>query len=93
MNELNVEFNNYINEFQKLNTDKKREEFIKQLKDFLAILTVIGNSEGLKLEYLKNREILDLKNEFVSEDDFIEASLVYLENAKNIVGQIFEKTM
>ena len=93
MDELNIEFNNYIEEFRKLDTNLKREELIKQIKDFIAILTVIAKEDNLDVEYLKSREILDLNKESISEDDFLEAAMVYIENAKNIVGQIFEKTM
>ena len=93
MNELNVEFNNYIEELRKLDTHAKREELIKQIKDFIAILTVIAQSDGFDVEYLKSKEILDLNKDFITEDDFLEAAIVYLENAKNIVGQIFEKNM
>ena len=93
MNELNVEFNNYIEELRKLDTHAKREELIRQIKDFIAILTVIAEEDNLGVEYLKSKEILDLNKDSVSEDDFLEAAIVYIENAKNIVGQIFEKTM
>ena len=41
----------------------------------------------IELNFLKNREILDLNSNPVSEDDFIEAALVYLEVAKNIIGE------
>ena len=93
MNELNVEFSNYIEEFRKLNTNTKRAELIKQIKDFIAVLTVIAEDDGLDVEFLKSKEILDLNKDFITEDDFLEATIVYLENAKNIVGQIFEKNM
>lgn len=91
MNELNVLFNNYIEEFKKLDTNSKREEFIRVLKEFVAFLNVMASNEGLEVNFLKNNEILDLKKEYITEDDFIEASLVYLENAKNIIGEFLDK--
>lgn len=93
MNELNIEFNNYIEEFKKLDVRDKRDEFIRILKEFIVVLETIAKNEGVETTFLKNREILDLQNEFVSEDDFIEASLVYLENAKNIIGEFLEKKL
>lgn len=54
---------------------------------------VVATNEGVDTNFLKNKEILDLQKEFVSEDDFIEASLVYLENAKNIIGEFLEKKL
>lgn len=93
MNELNVLFNNYIGEFKKLDTNSKREEFIRVLKEFVAFLNVMASNEGIEVNFLKNNEILDLKKEYVTEDDFIEACLVYLENAKNIIGEFLDKKL
>ena len=54
------------------------------------MLSVISNNEGLNVDYLKSREILDIKQDEITEDDFIEACLVYLENSKNIIGKLLE---
>lgn len=93
MNELNIEFNDYIEKFKQLDTNSKREEFIRLLKEFVVMLSVVATNEGIKTDFLKSNEILDLKKENVSEDDFIEASLVYLENAKNIIGEFIDKKL
>jgi len=93
MGELNIQFNNYIEEFKKLDINSKRDEFIRILKEFVVILNVMATNEGVETTFLKNNEILDLQKEYVSEDDFIEASLVYLENAKNIIGEFLEKKL
>ena len=93
MEELNIEFNNYINEYKKLDLESKRDEFLNELKDYVASLTVIANANNIPVNYLKNKEILDLKREIVSEDDFLEAAMVYLENSKEIVGQILDKIL
>ena len=93
MNELNVEFNKYIEEFKKLDTYSKREEFIRMLKEFVAILNTMASNEGIEVNFLKSQEILDLQKENVTEDDFIEACLVYLENAKNIIGEFLDKKL
>lgn len=93
MNELNTEFNNYIEKFKQLDTNSKREEFIRLLKEFVVMLNVVATNEGIKTDFLKSNEILDLKKDDVSEDDFIEASLVYLENAKNIIGEFIDKKL
>ena len=93
MDELNVQFNNYVEEFKKLDINSKRGEFIRLLKEFVVMLSVIAKNNGVEVSFLKNNEILDLQKENVSEDDFIEAALVYLENAKNIIGEFFEKQL
>lgn len=93
MDELNIQFNNYIEEFKQLDTNSKRDEFIRILKEFVVVLNVMATNEGVETNFLKNKEILDLQKEYVSEDDFIEASLVYLENAKNIIGEFLEQKL
>ena len=93
MDELNVQFNNYVEEFKKLDINSKRDEFIRLLKEFVVMLSVIAKNNGVEVTFLKNNEILDLQKEFVSEDDFIEAALVYLENAKNIIGEFLDNQL
>ena len=87
----NEEFNKYIEEFKKLELESKKAEFLDQLRDFVASLTVIASSKSIPISFLRNNEILDLNNDVVSDGDFFEAAIVYLENSKNIVGQILEK--
>ena len=93
MDELNIAFNEYINEFKKLDINLKRDEFIRSLKEFLAVISVLANNEGIETTFLKNNEILDLQKENVTEDDFLEAAMVYLENAKNTIGEFLEKKL
>ena len=93
MDELSNAFNGYIDEYKKLDIKSKREEFLNQLRDYVASLTVIANAYNVSVNYIKSREILDLKKDFVSENDFLEAAVVYLENSKNIIGQILEKIL
>lgn len=87
MEEKNRVFKEYIEAFKELDTDRKREEFIKSLKDFIVIFDSLAQQDNIKIEYMHSNEILDLQKENLSEDDFIEASVVYLEIAKDIIGQ------
>ena len=87
MEELNLAFNNYIEEVKKLDTLGKRNELINSVKQLIAIFESFAKDDNIELHFLKNSEILDLNNPSVSEDDFIEAALVYLEVAKNIIGE------
>jgi len=90
MEELNIAFNNYMDEFKKLTTQEKREELIDSIKELIAGLQYLASQEQKELHYIKNREILDLNNEEVSEDDFIEAAFVYMEVAKNMLGEYLQ---
>lgn len=87
MEEKNRIFKEYIEAFKELDTDRKREEFIKSLKDFIVIFDSLAQKDNIKIEYMHSNEILDLQKENLSEDDFIEASVVYLEIAKDVIGQ------
>jgi len=91
MEELNLAFNNYIEEVKKLDTTGKRNELINSIKQLIAVFESMAADDRIELHFLKNREILDLSNNPVSEDDFIEAALVYLEVAKNMIGEYLEK--
>ena len=94
MEELNIAFNNYIEEVKKLDTTGKRNELINSIKQLIAVFESFADSDKIELNFLKNREILDLRNNPVSEDDFLEASLVYLEVAKNIIGEyLYQKNI
>lgn len=87
MMERETAFNDYINEYKKLNIVEKREEYISALKELIVLFEGFASIDNIKLEYLKNNEILDLNKDDVSEDDFLEAALVYLEVSKDIIGQ------
>ena len=91
MEELNLAFNNYIEEVKKLDTAGKRDELIYSIKKLIAIFESFAKEDNIEINFLKSREILDLNNTTVSEDDFIEAALVYLEVAKNIIGEYLLK--
>lgn len=91
MDELNLAFNKYIEEYKKLTVLEKREELIKSIKELIAGFEKIATVDNIELHYLRNREINDLKGENVSEDDFLEGTLVYIEVAKNMIGEYLGK--
>lgn len=91
MEELNKLFDEYMEEFKKLDTPKKRDEIINSIKQLIVAFEQLAISDHIELHYLKNNEIKDLKRDNVSEDDFLEAELVYLEVAKNLIGEYLEK--
>lgn len=91
MEELNALFNDYMNEFKKKDTKEKRNEIINNIKEIIVAFEQLALQDNIKLHFLKNNEINDLNKQFVSEDDFLEAELVYLEVAKNIIGQYLDE--
>ena len=91
MEETEKLFNNYIEEYKKLDISLKRAELINSLKEMIATIDAKAKMGNIDLYYLKSREILDLNNDNVSEDDFLEAALVYLEAGKHLIGEYIDK--
>lgn len=81
-------FAQYIIDFKKLSIESKKQEIIYSLKELLAVFDALSIDEGIKLEYLKSNEILETN----TEDDFLEAILVYLEITKDVIGQYLLKS-
>lgn len=90
MSDINETFNDYILEFKKLTTIEKREEILNSIKELIVIFEQMAKMDNICLSYLKSQEILDIKKSN-TEDDYLEALLVYLENAKNLIGQYLDK--
>lgn len=87
MEELNVAFNNYMQEVKKLDTNGKRKELYDSLMELGNLIAKLSERDNIELHYLKNKEIGDLYKENLSEDDFLEAMLVYFEMIKNAIGE------
>lgn len=93
MEELNNSFENYIEEFKKLSVKDKREEVINSVKEIIAVFDKIARDDNIVLNFLKALEIDDLNKDKVSEDDYLEGLIVYIEAAKNMIGQyLYEKS-
>ncbi|MBQ3020679.1 MAG: hypothetical protein IJD92_00465 [Bacilli bacterium] len=90
MEELKYDFDKYIEALKGTDTKFKRKELIDSIKELIYIFDTIAQADGVELHYLKSKEIIDLTKENVSEDDFLEAAIVYLENAKNIIGEYLD---
>ena len=88
--ELNTTFNNYINEVKKLDTTSKRNELINSVKEIITLFQNLVSKDNIEIHYLKSKEILELSKQTMSEDDFIELTLIYVEVAKNIIGEYLE---
>ena len=87
MNELNESLNEYIEAVKELDTTSKRQELYESLIDFGKSISEIAQEDDIELHYLSNKEVEDLYNDNLSEDDFLEAMLVYVEMIKNMVGE------
>ena len=80
-------FKEYIDNYKTLDVNSKRNELIEAIKEMIVIFDNLSANDNINLEYLKSNEILDINKTDYSEDDFLEAAMVYLEIAKDIIGQ------
>ena len=91
--ELNSSFNEYLETFKQLNVPEKRMEIIRAVNEITASFDMLASEANVKLSHLKSKEIFDLKEGYESEDDYLEALLVYIENAKSVLGEYLLKMM
>ena len=91
MNEVEIAFKEYVDAFKQMETIDKRKEIIRNINEVTAMFDMLAAESNMQLSYLKSKEVTDLKDEYESEDDYLEALLIYIENAKSIVGQYLAK--
>lgn len=85
--ELKQAFEDYIEKFKDIDIVDKKAKVISKLKEFNALISTLIESEGKEPYYLKSKEVSELNNGMESEDDFLEALLVYMENSENLLAQ------
>ena len=91
MNEVEIAFKEYVDAFKQMETIDKRKEIICNIIDVSAMFVMLATESNMQLSYLKSNEVTELKDGYESEDDYLEALLVYIENAKSILGQYLAK--
>lgn len=88
--ELENSYNEYISKYTQLNIEQKRSEIIEKLKHVIVLFQQICSIKGFNDNLLVNKELLDLNNENVSEDDFLEGIFVYINMLEDIIGKTME---
>lgn len=87
MNEIEFAFKEYIDAFKAMEKVDKRKEIIRNINEITAIFNMIANESNMQLSQLKSNEFLNLEEEFETEDAYLEALLVCIENAKSVIGE------
>lgn len=87
MEDASTLFTEYMDAFKELDISEKRIEIINSIKEVSALMVKLSNDEGMNLKYLNSKEILNFKNGRETEEEFLEALLVYIENFKEMLGQ------
>lgn len=91
MNEVEVAFKEYVDAFKQMDIINKRKEIIRNINEVTVMFDMLAAESNMQLSYLKSKEVTDLKDGYESEDDYLEALLVYIENAKSVLGQYLTK--
>jgi len=86
MDNMAIDFKNLIDEFILLEKTDKRNEVLSELKILIFTFEKLATERGINTSELRSREIQDLKNNPVSEDDFLEALYVYMQVLIDRIG-------
>lgn len=85
-----INFNNYVEKYKILPLKEKKEIVEKEMQELLAVINTLNQKHGKNTKTLFNREILDLKKEDATEDDFVEAIFVYSYSIKELIASLVE---
>ena len=81
-------FSSFMAEFVKLNIYQKNNEIIEKQKEILAFLLKFAAERGIQFEFLKNKEITDIYDNKGTNEDYLEAMMVYSQNIEELIGLI-----
>ena len=84
-------FSEVIENYKRMAISDKREEIIKDLKFMVAVFEKLCEDNNVEYRKIQSKEILDLNNGVESEDDYLEATFVYVEYLKEVLGALFER--
>lgn len=76
-------FDLYISKFKSFDKDEKREKLLEELKVLAALSNKMCLKFGLANEILLNEELSDLKKDDFTEDDYLEALMVFVCSIEN----------
>lgn len=80
---IEKEFEEYLNKYKILSLKEKQNVVIEQLKMLSVLTNQMCTNLNVKNEILLSKELVDLKNENYTEDDFSEAILTLVNSIQN----------
>ena len=87
----NEKFDAYIETYKKLPLQEKKKMVNEEAKKLLAFIDKAKKDLNISDDILFNREILDLNNDNISDDDFVEAMFVYVHSFQESLGKYFNE--
>lgn len=83
-----IAFNEYMDEFVKLPTHLKNTEIIDKQRTIIKHLLEYAQSNNINYEFLRSKEINDITDKEGSDNDYLEAMMVYSENIGELIDLI-----
>lgn len=84
------EFNNYMTEFKKNSLEEKRKISLEQLKIIASLTNTMCNELGVKNDLIITKDVLEAEKN-ISEDDYVEAVVVYTSSIQNSLCDFIDK--
>ncbi len=81
-------FDKFMDEFVKLPIDVKNKEIIEKQKKIMAHLIKYSELNNIPYTFLKSKEITDITDDNGTNEDYLEAMMVYTENIEELIGNI-----
>lgn len=82
---MEKDFDEYMKHFKMLSLREKQMVIYQQLKLLSGFTNLICEKSGIKNEMIVNSELIDLKKDNYSEDDFAEAVIVLVNSIQNSI--------
>lgn len=81
-------FSSFMDEFVKLDISQKNSEIVEKQKLILAFLIKFATEHGVSFEFLRSKEISDIEGNNGTNEDYLEAMMVYTQNIEELIGII-----
>ena len=81
-------FSEVIENYKRMSTADKRQEILNELKLLIAVFEKMCEDNNLQYRKVHSDEILDLDSGNETEEDYLEATFVYVEYLKEVLGSL-----
>ncbi|MBR2832864.1 MAG: hypothetical protein IKE75_00225 [Bacilli bacterium] len=92
-NEQQEAFTEYIETVKKLPLLDKKKETLNSIKELIASIDLAAQNEDIELHHFTSKEISDDSDENMSDDEYVETLLAYIELAKSVVSEYLLQKM
>lgn len=86
-------FDAFIEEFTELDLKEKQKIVIDEFKEMLAVISKLCEDYKINYEILLNRELTDVTQTNYTEDDFVEATYVYIQSLKELLASYINENI